>query len=116
MARTATQSKKKSIYSVHPGVALTAKWVGELKQRTGRSLEEWMRYLKRNGPKDEKERRTWLKEEHGLGTNTASWLAERAEGKGRAGDPDAYLTAAEGYVDNMFSGSKAGLKPIYDAL
>jgi uncharacterized protein DUF5655/uncharacterized protein DUF4287 len=117
MSRTATQSKKKSIYSVHPGVAMTVKWIGELKQKTGRSLDEWMRYLKKNGPKDEKERRAWLKAEHGLGTNTAWWLAERVEGKGtEVGDPDEYLKAAEGYVENMFAGGKAGLKPFYDAL
>jgi hypothetical protein len=117
MSPTATQSKKKSVYSVHPGVAMTVKWIGELKQRTGRSLDEWMRYLKKNGPKDEKERRVWLKEEHGLGTNTAWWLAERIEGKGtEVGDPDEYLKAAEGYVEKMFTGGKAGMKPIYDAL
>jgi hypothetical protein len=58
-----------------------------------------------------------LKEKHGLGTNTAWWLAERVEGKRtEVGDPDEYLQAAEGYVDKMFSGGKAGLKPIYDAL
>jgi Domain of unknown function (DUF5655)/Domain of unknown function (DUF4287) len=117
MTRAASQTKTKSIYSVHPGVAMTIKWVGELKQKTGRSLDEWMAYLKKNGPKDEKTRRTWLKEEHGLGTNTAWWLAERADGKGdEVGDPDSYLKAAEGYVTKMFDGSKAGLKPIYDAL
>ena len=111
------QSKLKSIYSVHPGVATTQKWIEDLKQKTGRSLDEWMKYLKKNGPKDEKERRKWLKTEHGLGTTTAWWLAERAEGKGEeSGDPEAYLKAAEGYVEKMFSGSKAGLWPIYDAL
>ena len=111
------QAKSKSIYSVHPGVALTQKWIEDLKQKTGRSLDEWMKYLKKNGPKDEKERREWLKKEHGLGTNTAWWLAERAEGKGKElGDPDAYLNAAEDYVETMFLGSKAGLRPIYDAL
>ena len=117
MSPSATQSKKKSVYSVHPGVAMTVKWIGELKQKTGRSLDEWMRYLKKNGPKGEKERRAWLKEEHGLGTNTAWWLAESIEGKGtEVGDPDEYLKAAESYVEKMFTGSKAGLKPIYDAL
>ncbi len=117
MPRAATQSSKPSIYSVHPGVAITVKWMGELKQKTGRSLDEWMRFLKTNGPKDEKERRVWLKEEYGLGTNTAWWLAERVEGKGtEASEPDAYLKAAEGYVEKMFSGSKANLKPIYEAL
>jgi hypothetical protein len=117
MPRIATQPKRKSIYGVHPGVAMTQKWIGEMKQKTGRSLEEWMKYLKKNGPKDEKERRQWLKDEHGLGTNTAWWLADRVEGKGtESGDPDQYLQAAEGYVEKMFSGPKAALQPIYDAL
>jgi hypothetical protein len=108
---------KKSIYSVHPGVLMTQKWIGELKQKTGRSLEEWLKYIKKSGPKDETQRRAWLKEEHGLGTNTAWWLAERAEGKGEdSGDPDMYLAAAERDVGKMFSGGKAGLRPLYDAL
>jgi hypothetical protein len=58
-----------------------------------------------------------LKTQHGLGTNSAWWLAERADGKGtETSDPDSYLEAAEGYVEKMFSGGKAGLRPIYDAL
>ncbi len=108
---------KKSIYSVHPGVLMTQKWIGDLKQKTGRSLEEWLKYIKKEGPKDEKERREWLKEKNGLGTNTAWWLAERSFGKGaESGDPDLYLQQAERDVDNMFSGKKADLRPIYDAL
>ena len=117
MPRTATASRKKSIYSVHPGILMTQKWITELKQKTGRTLEEWLAHIKKTGPKTETTRREWLKKEYGLGTNTAWWLAERAEGKGEeAGDPDLYLKAAEGYVEDMFSGGKAGLRPIYDAL
>ena len=105
------------VYSVHPGVLMTQKWIGELKQKTGRSLEEWLTHIKKAAPKDEKSRRDWLKQEYGLGTNTASFLAERAEGKGEeAGDPDLYLQAAERDVEKMFSGGKAGLRPLYDAL
>lgn len=117
MPKAATQPKTKSIYGVHPGVEMTQKWVGELKQRTGRSLEEWLRLIKKSGPKDEQARREWLKTEHGLGTNSAWWLSERASGKGtEVADPDAYLAAAEGYVETMFAGGKAELRPIYDAL
>ena len=109
--------RKKSIYSVHPGVLMTQKWIIELKQKTGRSLQEWLAYIKKSGPKGEEERRAWLKEEHGLGTNTAWWLAERAAGKGEeSGDPDLYLAAAERDVEKMFSGGKAKLRPLYDAL
>jgi hypothetical protein len=117
MAPTATKTKKKSIYGVHPGVAMTQKWVGELKEKTGRSLDEWLKHIKKAGPKDEKARREWLKTEYGLGTNTCWWLAERSVGKADdVGDPETYLKAAEGYVEQMFSGGKAGLRPIYDAL
>ena len=98
---------------------MTQKWIGELKQKTGRSLDEWLKHIKKAGPKDEKDRREWLKTEFGMGTNTAWWLAERAVGKGKgveSGDPDLYLAAAEQDVEKMFSGKKAGLRPIYDAL
>jgi len=117
MPTVTAKQKTKSIYGVHPGVAMTQKWIAELKSKTGRSLEEWLRFIKANGPKDLKARREWLKEEHGLGTNSAWWIADRADGKdSETGDPDAYLKAAEGYVEKMFTGSKSGLRPIYDAL
>jgi hypothetical protein len=106
----------KSLYGVHPGVLMTQKWVATLKEKTGRSLDEWLKLVKKSGPSTEKERREWLKSEHGLGTNTAWWLAERAEGKGgETSDPDEYLRVAEKYVETMFSG-KGALRPIYDAL
>ncbi len=117
MARTATQSKNKSIYSVHPGVVMTQKWIGELKLKTGRSLEEWIKHIKKEGPAEEKARRDWLRDKYGLGTNVAMSLAERSVGKAEElGDPDLYLKKAETDVDNMFSGGKAALRPIYDAL
>jgi len=115
MTKTATKSK--SIYGVHPGVLMTQKWIGELKQKTGRSLDEWIRFIKKEGPPTEAARRDWLKNEHKLGTNSAWWLAERSVGKGEEmGDPDAYLRAADKYVEEMFAGKKEHLRPIYDAL
>lgn len=115
MPKTAT--KTTSIYGVHPGVLITQKWIAELKQRTGRTLDEWMKFIKKEGPAGEKERRDWLKTKFGLGTNTAWWLAERSVGKGEEmGDPGAYLKAAQKYVDEMFAGKKEHLRPLYDAL
>jgi hypothetical protein len=108
---------RKSIYGVHPGVKMVQDWVADLKAKTGRSLEEWLALIKKSGPADEKARREWLKKEHKLGTNSAWWLAERASGKDSEEDtPEKYLQAAEKYVEEMFSGGKAGLRPIYDAL
>ena len=106
-----------SPYSVHPGVAMMQKWVEELPERTGRSLADWIRLVQKDGPPTEDEQRDWLKTEHGLGTNSAWWIAERAEGKGSETDsPEAYLKAAEEYVEAMFAGPKSGLLPLYDKL
>ena len=117
MAKPATRTAKKSIYSVHPGVLTTQKWLAELKQKTGRTLEDWLRLIRKEGPPTEKERREWLKTKYGLGTNTAWWFAERSLGKGEvSGDGDHYLQAAERYVAEMFSGKKEPLRPIYEAL
>jgi hypothetical protein len=101
----------KSLYSLHPGFAREAAFEVKLKERTGKTLEQWLEVLKKDGPPTEKERRQWLKEQHGFTTNYAWWLAERAEGKGSAADYD-----PEAYVEAMFAGGKAGLRPIYDEL
>ena len=58
-----------------------------------------------------------MKKEHKLGTNSAACIAERAEGKGTEDDsPEAYLKAAEQYVEVMFSGPRSALRPLYDRL
>jgi hypothetical protein len=96
---------------------MVAKWKRELPAKTGRSLEEWLALVKKSGPSGERERREWLKKEHRLGTNTAWWIAERLEGKGTEEDsPEAYLEAAEQWVDAMFSGPRAALRSLYDQL
>lgn len=107
----------KSLYSVHPGVLMTQKWVSTLKEKTGRPLDEWLALVKQSGPKTEKDQREWLKNEFKLGTNSAWWIAERAAGKAaETDDPEVYLRAAEGYVEKMYSGKKADLRPLYDKL
>jgi uncharacterized protein DUF5655/uncharacterized protein DUF4287 len=111
------QAKTANPYSVHPGVLMTQTWVQTLPEKTGRSLEEWIRLVQDEGPPTEQERRDWLKAGHKLGTNSAWWIAERSVGKAQAtGDPETYLKAAVGYVDAMFAGPKASLRPIYEAL
>jgi hypothetical protein len=117
MPRTTKAKPKRSLYSVHPGVAMVQKTLGQLKEKTGRDFDEWIAFIHKEGPPTEKERRAWLKEAHGLGTNYAWWLAERAEGKGEEdGDPAAYLRAAAGYVEAMYAGPKAALRPIHDRI
>jgi len=104
------------LYDVHPGVAQVQKWVAELKSKTGRSLEEWLALVKEDGPKEEKARREWLKTRHKLGTNSAWWIAERAEGKGEDDSPEAYLKSATKYVGEQYAGPRVKLRPIFEAL
>jgi hypothetical protein len=92
--------KIKSLYSVHPGVLMVQKWIETLPEKTGRSLDEWLFLLEREGPPTAQERRDWLKTQYKLGTNSA----------------ETYLQTAEQYVADMFAGPKAGLRPLYDAL
>jgi hypothetical protein len=116
MAHKASSKQAGPSYDVHPGVAMVQKWIAELPDKTGRSLEKWLRLVKEEGPPTEKERRDWLKKEHGLGTNAAWWIAERAEGKGEEDSPEGYLKAAAGWVEAMYAGPKAALRPLHDRL
>jgi hypothetical protein len=106
-----------TIYSVHPSVAYTRRILDNLPDKTGRSLEEWIRLIEESGPEGEKERREWLKSEHGIGGTTAWLIAELSMGKGaESTDPNAYLEAATEYVEAMYAGPKVELRPIHDRL
>jgi hypothetical protein len=110
-------AKAKTIYDVHPGVAMVQKSMAELKEKTGRSLQEWIALLMKEGPKDEKSRRAWLKTKHKLGMSHTGWIVERADGKGGDLDtPDTYLRAAVEYVEGQYAGPKEKLRLVYDEL
>jgi len=110
-------AKSESQYGVHPGVAMVQKWLAELKENTGRSMEEWIVLVNKEGPKDEKSRREWLKSKHKIAPNSAWWIAERAEGKGGDEDsPEVYLKAAVRYVEAQYAGPKKKLRPTFDEL
>lgn len=97
-----TTAKTQALYDVSPGVAMMQKWIA---------------LVTKEGPKDEKSRREWLKTKHKLGTNSAWWIAERAEGKGDEEDsPEAYLKTAVKYVDDQYAGPKQKLRPIFQEL
>lgn len=115
MPATRKQSAS-STYDVHPSLSMYQNSLAALKQKTGRTLEEWTKFVNKEGPATEKERRTWLKAEHGLGMNYAWWIAEQSVGKGDDGNPETYLKQAAEFVQSMYSGAKEPLRPIYDEL
>jgi hypothetical protein len=110
-------AKSKTIYGVHPSVAMVQKSMAELQENTGRSLEEWIALVNREGPRDEKSRHAWLKTKHKLGMNYAGWITERADGKGGDLDtPEVYLKSAVRYVEEQYRGPKEKLRPIFEEL
>lgn len=115
----AAKAPKRSRYGVHPGVAMVQAWIRDLPTKTGRNIDQWMAHIRSKGPENERACREWLKVQHGIGGNTAWWLAERARGKSTGlaeENPEEYLRMAKIYVDKMFSGAKAALAPLYEAL
>lgn len=104
-------------YDVHPGVAMIRKWADELPAKTGRSLDQWAKLVNTSGIPERKDRVAWLKDAHELGTNTAWYIVEYAnDSHSWDGDPKVYLKQAAKYVEDMFSGGKAGLRPIFDKI
>ncbi len=85
--------------------------IGNMPEKTGKSLEQWIRLLKKSGLEKHGEILKLLKSEHGLThgfANTISMLyREQAAGGPAAGDD---LVAAQ------YAGAKAGLRPLYDKL
>jgi hypothetical protein len=112
----AKKTAARPAFDVHPGVAMVRKWADELPAKSGRTLDEWAALVRQRtdapaGIRD------WLKSEYGFGTNTAWWIVEYTLGTATwDGDPESYLKAAGGYVDGMFAGAKAHLRPIAEAV
>lgn len=109
--------KPKATFDVHPSVAIVQEWVAGLKEKTGRSLEQWMASIRREGFADEKAAWAWLVSEHGLGTYNALWLAQRAFAKDLSlmdDDPERYLSLAPKYVEEQYAGKRGALHPIFE--
>jgi Domain of unknown function (DUF5655)/Domain of unknown function (DUF4287) len=115
MPKAATHKTWK--YDVHPSVRMLESVINGMQQKTGRSLEQWVELVNKKGPRDQKERLAWLKSEHGLGTNYASWIAGQSAGKNEEFETaDEYLSHAQDYIDQMYAGPKEHLREIYDEI
>jgi predicted transport protein len=105
------KTTKKSLYTTHPGLGREPAFHRNLQERTGKTLDQWVAYVKKSGPPTERERRAWLKDQ-GLTTNYAHWIAATAAGTEIGADN----YDPEALVEAMFSGARAGLLPIYEKL
>jgi len=82
-------------------------------ERTGRTLESWVDAVQASGvdPLDQKAVRRWLKDVHGVPQNSQwaiAFAAAEAAGWERP--------STQGYADQLYSGAKASLRPLHDAV
>ncbi len=84
-----------------------------LKERTGRSLEEWVALVQGSGvdPLDQNAVRRWLKARHGIPQNS-QWAIADAAARAAGWTPP----STDEYIDQQYAGKKAALRPIFDRL
>ena len=82
-------------------------------ERTGRPLEAWVALVAESGvdPLDQNAVRRWLKDVHGVKQNSQWAIADAA-----ARDAGWVRPTVDEYVDTQYTGAKAGLRPIFDAV
>jgi|MudIll2142460700_1097286.scaffolds.fasta_scaffold28948_2 predicted transport protein len=81
-----------------------------LPERTGRTLQEWVALLEKDGPEGRKERLAWLRNRQLLGGATAMVIVHAAEGRSPLDD----YADAEALVASLFSDRRAALRPVYE--
>ena len=82
-----------------------------LEQGSGKSQAEWLKLAGKQNFAKHSELVNWLKSEFGLGHGNANLIAHRAKQAAAGGEP-----TAEDLLAAQYSGAKAALKPLYDAL
>ncbi len=84
-----------------------------MRERTGRTLEEWVSLVSASevDPLDQNAVRRWLKSEHGIPQNSRWAIADAAARAAGWERPE-----TEEYIDQQYSGAKAGLRSIFDRL
>ena len=96
--------------SKSPEVALKS-MIENLKEKTGKSLPEWLKVVQTSKKTKHGEIVKFLKEKHGVTHGYANQIALQALRPADAPEP-----GSEGLVDAQYAGPKSALRPIYDAL
>ena len=89
---------------------MAAKMIANMKEKTGKTLPQWVKLAKSSGLEKHGQIVKWLKSEHGMTHGFANLAAhetlQSAAASSTAGD----------LVESQYSGPKSELRPIYDAL
>lgn len=90
---------------------LKATMIAGLKDKTGKTLEEWLKIVKASKLAKHKEIVTLLKSEHGVTHGFANMIALQSL------NSDSHTeTNTDSLVDAQYEGAKSSLRPIYDSL
>ncbi len=90
---------------------MAASMVRNISEKTGHSLEHWLKILAASGLEKHGQKVKLLKSEHGITHGFANLIAHKASQATSGGAP-----AATDLVAQQYAGPKEGLRPIYDAL
>jgi predicted transport protein len=84
-----------------------------MKERTGRTLEEWVALVEAMGPDplDQRAVRRWLRDEHGVPQNSQWAIADAA-----ARAAGWVAPTVEEYIEGQYQGAKKHLRPIFERL
>ena len=89
---------------------MAASMVANLKEKTGKTLDQWLKLVGKAKLAKHGEIVKWLKSEHGITHGYANLVAHKALSS------DAGSADAGDLVSAQYTGDKAALRPIYDAL
>ncbi len=89
--------------------AMAATMIANMKEKTGKTLPQWLAIVKQSKLEKHGQIVKHLKTDHGMTHGFANLVAHKAL-KSDAGSAETDLVAAQ------YSGPKAGLRPIYDAV
>ena len=90
---------------------MKAAMIAGLPEKTGKSLDEWLKILRESKLSKHKEFVTLLKSEHGVTHGFANMIALQAL------NSDSHTASnTDSLVDSQYAGAKAAVRPIYDAI
>jgi Domain of unknown function (DUF5655)/Domain of unknown function (DUF4287) len=90
---------------------MKAAMIAGLPEKTGKSLEDWLGILRASKLSKHKEFVTLLKTEYGITHGFANMIALQA-----LQSDSQTATDTDALVDDQYTGAKAGLRPIYEAV
>lgn len=85
-----------------------ATMIANLKDKTGKSLDDWVGLTRASGHAKHGQIVAWLKADHGLGHGYANLVAHKTLAS------DAGSHAEDDLMEAMFAGPKAAMRPAYD--